>query len=72
MKDNEGWVPDRLVPLLAGIAELVPWIKHWHNDPDPGHGQRMGDYLDNLVDDEARALGAWQPPVVRATRRRRV
>lgn len=79
MKDNEGWAPERLVPLLAGIAELVPWIKQWHNDPDPGHGQRMGDYLDILVDDEAKALGftraalgAWQPPVVRATRRRRV
>lgn len=79
MKDNEGWPTERLVPLLAGIAELVPWIQQWHNEPDPEHGERMGDYLNGFVDEEAKALGLtraalgeWQPPVVKATRRKRL
>lgn len=79
MKDNEGWPTERLVPLLAGIAELVPWIRQWHNEPDPEHGERMGDYLNGFVDEEAKALGLtraalgeWQPPVVKATRRKRL
>ena len=32
MKENEGWSPERLKPLLTGIQELVPWLKQWHND----------------------------------------
>ncbi len=79
LKENEGWQAERLTPLLAGIAELVPWIQQWHNDPDPSHGQRMGDYLDGFVDEEAKSLGLtraalsnWQPPVVvKAGRRKR-
>jgi hypothetical protein len=78
MKDNEGWPAERLTPLLAGIAELVPWIQQWHNDPDPSHGNRMGDYLDSFVDEEAKSIGltraalsAWQPPAARASRRKR-
>jgi hypothetical protein len=78
MKDNEGWDAERLKPLLAGIAELVPWVKQWHNDPDAEHGTRMGDYLDGFVDEEARSLGltreavtSWQPPASTARRGRR-
>ena len=78
MKDNEGWDAERLKPLLAAIAELVPWIKQWHNDPDAEHDTRMGDYLDGFVDEEARGLGltreavtSWQPPASTVRRGRR-
>ncbi|EXI73736.1 MAG TPA: BREX-2 system adenine-specific DNA-methyltransferase PglX [Candidatus Accumulibacter phosphatis] len=78
MKDNEGWHAERLKPLLAAIAELVPWIKQWHNDPDAEHGTRMGDYLDGFVDEEARGLAVtrdavvgWQPPATPVRRGRR-
>jgi hypothetical protein len=78
LKDNEGWEAERLKPLLGGIHELVPWIKQWHNDPDPTHGERMGDYLDGFGDEECRGLGltreavlAWQPTVTTARRGRR-
>ena len=68
MKENEGWSRERLQPLLAGLLELVPWLKQWHNDMNPDFGARMGDYYASFVTDEARALQftlddlrAWKP-----------
>ena len=68
MKDNEGWAPARLQPLLAGLLELQPWLQQWHNEPDATYGERMGDYYRGFVGDECRdlsftleALRAWQP-----------
>ena len=78
MKEQEGWAPERLKPLLAGLLELIPWLKQWHNDLDPAYGIGMGDYFAGFVDEEARALGftlddvrAWQPPARNSRRRRR-
>lgn len=77
MKDNEGWAAERLQPLLAGIQELVPWLKQWHNDLNPTYGARMGDYYESFVAEEARAQGftadalrAWKPAVTTARRGR--
>ena len=42
MKDQEGWAPERLQPLLAGLLELIPWLKQWHNDLDPDVRHRHG------------------------------
>jgi hypothetical protein len=59
----------RLVPLLACLLELIPWLKQWHNEVDPEFGERMGDYFEGFVNEEARQLGktvpeikAWEPP----------
>jgi hypothetical protein len=79
MKEQEGWTADRLTPLLAGLLELVPWVKQWHNDPDPAFGgTRMGDYFADFVAEEARELQltpdeirAWVPPAGTGTRRGR-
>ncbi len=57
MKTDEGWSPDRLIPLLAGLAELVPWLKQWHDDLDPATGERLGTWFAGFVADEAHALG---------------
>lgn len=77
MKENEGWEPARLQPLLTGLLELVPWLEQWHNEIDASYGERMGTYYRGFVEEEARALGFtlddlrnWKP-VVTATRRRR-
>jgi hypothetical protein len=73
----------RLVPLLAGLIELLPWLKQWHNDMHPEYGVPMGDYFEGFLQEEARNLPregggtgwtldeikAWQPP--RTTRGRR-
>ena len=57
VKTNEGWGPSRLVPLLAGILELLPWLMQWHNKVDPVYGIGMGDFFRGFVEEEARALG---------------
>ena len=69
MKTREGWPSDRLVPLLAGLDQLLFWLKLWHNDVDPDYDLRMGDYYADFVRDEAQALGytseqvkSWAPP----------
>ena len=78
MKEREGWSHERLQPLLAGLLELVPWLKQWHNEMNPDFGARMGDYYESFVTDEARALQftldelrAWQPAASAAKRRRK-
>ena len=59
----------RLVPLLACLIELLPWLKQWHNEVDPEFGVPMGDYFEGFLQEESRNLGltldeikAWQPP----------
>ena len=69
MRQEESWDAPRLTPLLAGVAELLPWVLQWHNQHDPGLGRRIGDaYHDflrgqlnelGLADDD---LGNWRPP----------
>lgn len=67
--DNDGWEAARLTPLLAGLDELLPWLKQWHNQPDPAFdNQRMGDLFEDFTRAQARALGldleqvrAWMP-----------
>ena len=75
MKENEGWDPVRLVPLLGGILEQEPWIRQWHNEEDGQ--QELAAYFHTFVDEEARDLGltvdtvqAWEPPA--KGRRRKV
>jgi len=65
-KEHEG---RKLVPLLACIGQLIPWLKQWHNELDPAYGARMGDYFENYLAEESKALGmnvdqvmAWTPP----------
>jgi hypothetical protein len=76
-RKDAGAEPDALVPLLAGLAELLPWVVQWHNEPDPAYGYRMGEFLEGFVATEAAALGVtreglgdWQPPAPRRGRRK--
>jgi hypothetical protein len=68
-KDEQGWEGERLVPLLAGLWELVPWLKQWHNEHNEAYGgERLGDYFASFVAEEARLWGQttkkleeWRP-----------
>jgi hypothetical protein len=64
-REHEG---RKLVPLLAAIGQLIPWLKQWHNELDSVYGTRMGDYFAGYLAEEAKALNmsieqvmAWQP-----------
>ena len=37
-EQTDGWKADRLTPLLAGLRELLPWVRQWHADFDPDIG----------------------------------
>jgi hypothetical protein len=72
---KDGWETDRLTPLLAGLAEVLPWVKQWHGEIDPTFGQSPADafttYLEGRQRDlglSAEALKDWRPP--KATRGR--
>jgi hypothetical protein len=78
-RDTDGWSSARLLPMLAGLLELVPWLRQWHNDIDAETGLRMGDYFAGFIEEEARERGltiddlrSWTPPApARRTRARR-
>lgn len=66
---GDGRREERLVPLLAGLAELVPWLLQWHDEPnaDPAL-DRPGSQIAALVETELRSLGrtaedlaVWRP-----------
>lgn len=77
-KDQDAWDAARLTPLLATLAQLVPWLRQWHNDLDPEFGVGMGDYFAGFVDGQCQALGLtpkdladWRPPEKSRKRRKK-
>jgi hypothetical protein len=76
--EQEGWPPERLKPLLLGLAELTPWLNQWHNDIDPEFNERMGEFFDIFVQGQLQQYGltredlnTWQPPATSRGRGRR-
>ncbi len=67
-----------LTPLIAGLAELVPWLRQWYDEPNPDSAlDRPGSQIAAFVDDELRALqltaddlAACRPDPPRRGRRR--
>jgi hypothetical protein len=55
-KDAHGWPPAKLKPLLAALADLLPWLKQWHNTFDPNYGMGLGDYFQGFLEEQCRAL----------------
>ena len=47
---------ETLAGVLAGLVEVLPWIKQWHNDLDPQYNLKMGDYLEAQLAEAARSL----------------
>jgi hypothetical protein len=73
---RHGWEKDRLAPLIAGLAEVLPWVKQWHGDVDPEFGMSPADAYASYLEDQqlrhgltADDLTAWRPP--KPTRGRR-
>lgn len=66
---DEGLDAQVQVSLLAGLVELEPWLKQWHNDPDPEFGGvSPAVYFTGFIDSQLSMLGktredarAWRP-----------
>jgi hypothetical protein len=65
---RDGWTAERLTPLLAGLAELEPWLRQWHAAPDPAYSGPPADYMAAFLDAQLaehgltrQQLAAWRP-----------
>jgi len=75
-RESDGWDDDRLVPLVAGLAELQPWVRQWHDETDPTFQVNLADYLEEELRNRASQVGrtldelaAWRPPAPTRGRR---
>ncbi|NYH55735.1 hypothetical protein HNR06_005324 [Nocardiopsis arvandica] len=77
--EQDGWAeqPDKMTPLLAGIVELLPWVKQWHTEPDE-YGDTPADHVEEdltalrnstgITDSQMRE---WRPaPATRGRRKK--
>ena len=56
-KTDEAWPADRLLPLLAGLVELEPWLHQWYADPMAGYPGSPAAFYTKLINAELSALG---------------
>ncbi len=75
-REAEGWADERLVPLVAGLAELQPWVEQWHSEVDPTYGVSLAAFTREQLTQRMSQVGrsldelaAWQPE--RVTRGRK-
>jgi hypothetical protein len=75
-REGEGWADERLIPLVAGLAELQPWVRQWHDEIDPTYQLNLADYLEEQLRGRAHQVGmtldqlrAWVPEPVRRGRK---
>ena len=77
-RERDGWADERLVPLVAGLAELQPWVDQWHAEVDPGYGVSLAAFCREQLTARAAQVGrtleelaAWRPaPAARGRRAR--
>jgi hypothetical protein len=77
-READGWADERLVPLIAGLAELQPWIEQWHLEIDPVYGFSLAAFCREELTKRAQQvnltlhqLAEWRPPRPAARRGRK-
>ncbi|MGA4544414.1 BREX-2 system adenine-specific DNA-methyltransferase PglX [Uniformispora flossi] len=72
---EDGWGAEELTPVLAGLRELMPWVKQWHGEFDPVFGDSPANvYEAHLTEMMTRLhlteedLVNWRPPKVASKR----
>lgn len=75
---EDGWETPKLIPMLAGLNELLPWVRQWHDQIDPEYGESVADTIaDELTTRLAEyhltvtELTKWEPERIRKTRNRK-
>jgi hypothetical protein len=72
-RQAEGWPADKLVPLVAGLEELQPWVEQWHGEVDPAYGVSMATFCREQLTNGAAQVGKtlaelrqWRPEARKA------
>jgi hypothetical protein len=79
-KRSGGMAGEVVTPLLAGLRELLPWLRQWYREPKPPFGavspaDEIETYIENkqaehgLQDSD---LTSWRPPPLRRGRPRKI
>ncbi|GAB3156786.1 BREX-2 system adenine-specific DNA-methyltransferase PglX [Micromonospora sonneratiae] len=75
--EQAGWSAEKLTPLLAGLREVMPWVRQWHGEFDPMIGDSPAAVYDGFLAERLGAYGltegdlaAWRPPAATRGRRR--
>lgn len=73
-----GWNTEKVTPLLAGLAELMPWVHQWHGEYDPEWDGTPAEEYQTFLDQQRadrrlteRALRDWRPAAPTRGRRPR-
>lgn len=48
-RESEGAPFEELIPLVAGLDEVLPWVRQWHGGVDPNLGVDMVEYLEGRL-----------------------
>jgi hypothetical protein len=75
---TDGWDSERLKPLLAGLSEVMPWVRQWHAETDDRFGTSPADAYDAYLTSQREKYGLteedlhkWKPPQSSRDHRRR-
>jgi hypothetical protein len=67
-REKEGWADERLVPLVAGLAELQPWVEQWHDEVNATYGLSLAVFCREQLTARAAQVGKttaeladWRP-----------
>jgi hypothetical protein len=72
---TDGWEGPDLIPLVAGLVEVMPWVRQWHHERDKDGRSPADEYDVYLAAQREKyaltdeILASWSPPA--ATRGRR-
>jgi hypothetical protein len=74
--DDAGWGAEKITPLLAGMAELMPWVWQWHGELDEEWGGNPAEEYQSYLDQQRTRFGLtendlrmWRPAATGRGRR---
>ncbi|MET8541081.1 BREX-2 system adenine-specific DNA-methyltransferase PglX [Kitasatospora sp. NPDC004799] len=66
--EQAAWGTDRILPLLAGLHEIMPWVRQWHGEYDAEWGTVPADDCEAYLSEQmakhrltSEDLKAWRP-----------
>ncbi|MFD0923938.1 BREX-2 system adenine-specific DNA-methyltransferase PglX [Saccharopolyspora rosea] len=72
---DEGWEKEALTPLIAGLAEVMPWVRQWHGEHDEEWDGNPAEEYDAFLTEQRTKhqlteddLKAWRPAPARRGR----